>query len=71
MKQAEQINQAKYAELMDLVAEFDGGRISRTEFQQRVRALPTELLMVLSDILTAGRIFCHAVAGVSDSHQAV
>jgi hypothetical protein len=71
MKQAEHVTYAKYTELVGLVAEFDAGRISRTEFQKRARALPTELLVVLSEILTAGRVFCRAAAGASDSRWPV
>ena len=59
------MNYVNYSELIDLVAEFDSGRISRTDFQQRARALPTELLMVLSEILTAGPV--RAAVGASDS----
>jgi hypothetical protein len=69
MKQAEQRNCVHYSDLIDLVAEFDSGMISRTDFQQRVRALPTELLMVLSKILIAGTFSRRAAAGVSDCQR--
>ena len=71
MKHPELINYAKYTELIELVAEFDAGKMSRIEFQQRARALPTDLLLILSEILTAGRVFYRAAAGVSDSQLAV
>lgn len=71
MKHAEHRNYVKYSELIDLVAEFDSGRISRTDFQQRARTLPTELLMVLSEILIAGPVFCRAAAGATDAQRRV
>ena len=71
MKHQEHSNYAKYTDLIELVAEFDAGQMSRNEFQQRARALPTELLLILSEILTAGRVFYRAAAGVSDSQLAV
>ena len=71
MKHPELINYAKYTELIELVAEFDAGKMSRNEFQQRARALPTDLLLILSEILTAGRVFYRVAAGVSDSQLAV
>jgi hypothetical protein len=60
-------NYANHAELSQLVDEFDAGIISRTDFQQRSRALPNELLVVLSEILIAGPVFRRAAAGASDS----
>jgi len=71
MTHPEHINYAKYTELIELVAEFDAAKMSRNEFQQRARALPTDLLLILSEILTAGRVFYRAAAGVSDSRLAV
>jgi len=67
MKPPEHSNCVNYAELRQLVAEFDAGRISRTDFQRRARALPTELLVVLSEILIAAPVFRRAAAGGSDS----
>ncbi len=67
MKHPEHINYAKYTELIELVAEFDAGKIGRKEFQRRARALPTDLLLILSEILTADRVFYRAAAGLSDS----
>ena len=71
MRHSEHTDYAKYTELIELVAEFDAGKMSRNEFQQRARALPTDFLLILSEILTAGRVFCRAAAGVSDSQLAV
>lgn len=67
MQHPEYSNYANHAELSQLVAEFDAGMISRTDFQHRARALPTELLVVLSEILIAGPVFSRAAAGASDS----
>jgi hypothetical protein len=71
MRHSEDIGYEKYTELIELVAEFDAGKMSRNEFQQRARALPTDLLLILSEILTAGRVFYRAAAGFSDSRLAV
>lgn len=71
MTHSEPLNYAKYTQLIELVAEFDAGKMTRNEFQQRARALPTDLLLTLSEILTAGRVFYRAAAGISDSRLAV
>jgi hypothetical protein len=42
-----------YADLIELVAKFDSGEITRSEFQQRVRRLSNEQLLMVSRILRA------------------
>lgn len=69
MKYAADIDYNKFTELIDLVAAFDAGRISRTEFQRRARSMPTEQLVVLSEILSAPRGLVRAAAGGSDSRR--
>jgi hypothetical protein len=49
----EAVNFAQHAELVELVAQFDAGKISRREFHRRARALPNEYLVLLSRILAA------------------
>jgi len=57
MQKFEPINHVDDVDLIEFVAQFDAGKITRTEFQQRVRALPNERLLTLSRILTAGHAF--------------
>ena len=38
--------------LIELVKSYDSGEITRSEFQKRVRALPTALILRVADILT-------------------
>ena len=49
------INYDDHSDLIELVAQFDAGEMTRSEFQRRVRALPNERLLIVSRILTAGR----------------
>jgi hypothetical protein len=53
MHNSESDDYARFPDLIWLVAQFDGGQITRREFQQRVRALSNEELLVISRILNS------------------
>lgn len=51
MQNAQMVRHDEFQQLFDLVADFDAGKITRSEFQRRARVLPNESLLVLSRIL--------------------